>query len=989
MTSAEFLSHIWPSSGHYVIATPFTIPGTKNTTYAQKVFDSIEEAADYVAKIAKTKDVFYGVHSLKQPKVWNPEKTNPRTGELGKYEVRVQSNMLAAKAFFFDLDVKPDDRHYGSREEAVLSLRAFCKSTGLPKPMVTSSGGGLHVYWVLTDEISTSDWLVEAAKLKAIASHFELKFDPARTTDTASVLRVAGTFNHKTDTPRPVQVLSRPTPLEPAEFSALLDKIVDDNEVSLTTTTRLRPPVDLGKEFDLGNNLVNEFTGPPVTMRAMITACAQVRRLAILKGNVAEPEWYHSLNLVRFTENGRAAAHKISSGHPGYDYEKTEDKLHQLESQSLGPTTCAKLAEVSEGGDLCAGCAFKDKVKSPIVAARYRDKAAAPSVEVEVGDEKIERKIPDAPAPYLRLRQGGIVRISRDEEGAETHEPVLEVDLYPVSRIINVTEEREQQVWCAVLPRVGATEFTLDGSALYDMRTLTGVLANAGVYPHPASIKRLQDYMVAYIKELQKLADAEAQCDHLGWTADFQQFILPDGILQANGARKPVTLSKNARGTGDTVGRAGGAAQQERLLKFYGHDGYVVNQFFVAASLAAPLFYATGQHGVVVNASGDAGASKSTTLYTAAALWGNPEQFTLNGTNQGATALARQQRMTTLANLPLCVDEITHMNPTHAADMVMGITQPTQRIWLSKERQERKGTSNGYKSTIMLSTANSSLHGLLSTDNTAGTAGSMRVFEIAFPQTTIHKKYEADEYLRELKQNYGHVGPAFIEHVIKNRAVVEARVHDKMKYVDERAAIKNGERFWSATAAAALVATEVANELGLLAFNTAVIEKWFFETQIPLMRGVVRDEYANPVAVLTDFIERYNSRVAVTENMQQSGKPVPYLSREPRGDMLAHYHRPDGVMHINRAAFKTYCAQIGANVIRVLDELHRPSLDARGQEQRVVANPRIKKVLGKGTILAKVQSWCITVNMRHPDIAGATELEVVTGRTSESSVAHS
>jgi len=988
MTSADFLSHIWPTRGHYVIATPFTIPGTKITTYAQKVFDSIEDAAEYVSQIADTKDVFYGVHSLKQPKVWNPDKTNPRTGELGKYEVRVQTNMLAAKAFFFDLDVKPDDpRHYGSRDEAVTSLRSFCQSTGLPKPLITSSGGGLHVYWVLTDDIDTSDWLVEAAKLKAIASHFDLRFDPARTTDTASVLRVAGTFNHKTSTPRPVKVLSSPAPLEPAAFGALLDQIIDDHEISLVTT-RLRPPVDLGKEFGFENNLVNEFTGPPVTMRAMISACAQVRRLATLKGNVAEPEWYHSLNLVRFAANGRAAAHKISSGHPSYDYDQTEDKLHQLESQSLGPTTCAKLAEVSEGGDLCAGCAFKDKVKSPVVAARYRDKAEAPTVAVAVGDEMIERKIPDAPQPYLRLKTGGVVRVSRDEEGVETQDTVLEVDLYPISRIVNVTEEREQQVWCAVLPRVGATEFTVDGSALYDMRTLTGVLANAGVYPHPANVKRLQDYMVAYIKELQKLADAEAQCDHLGWTADFQQFILPEGIIQSDGSRKPVTLSRNARGTGDTVGRAGNAGQQAQLLKFYGHDGYVVNQFFVAASLAAPLFYATGQHGVVVNASGDAGASKSTTLYTAAALWGNPEQFTLNGTNQGATALARQQRMTTLANLPLCVDEITHMNPTHAADMVMGITQPTQRIWLSKERQERKGTSNGYKSTIMLSTANSSLHGLLSTDNPAGTAGSMRVFEIAFPQTTIHKKYEADEYLRALKQNYGHVGPAFIEHVIKNRAAIEARIHDKMKYVDERADIRTGERFWSATAAATLVATELANELGLLDFNIATMEAWFFDRQIPLMRGVVRDEYANPVAVLTDFIERYNSRIAVTEDMQQSGKQVPYLSREPRGDMLAHYHKPDGVMHINRSAFKNYCAQIGANVIRVLDELNRPSLDSRGQEHRVVANPRIKKVLGKGTILAKVQSWCITVNMRHPEIAGATELEVVTGRTSESAAAH-
>lgn len=988
MTPSEFLSCVWPRQGHYVIATPFTIPGTTQTTYAQKVFDSIEAAVEYVETTSKNQDVFYGVHSLKQPKVWNAEKTNPRTGEPGKYEVRVQRNMLAARAFFFDLDVKPgDDKHYSDQREAVLALKGFCQSAGLPKPMITSSGGGLHVYWTLSEDIPIADWSKDAAKLKAIASHFGLKFDPARTTDTASVLRVAGTFNHKKSTPRPVKVLMATEPQNPAAFSERLDQIMDDNGVS--AVTRARPPIDFAKEFGLENNLVNEFTGPPTTMLAMISACAQVRRLATLKGDVSEPEWYHSLNLVRFTKNGRAAAHKISSGHPEYDYDRTEDKLHQLEGQNLGPTTCAKLAEVSEGGDLCAGCVFKDKVKSPIVAARYRDTAAAPTVEVEVGEEKVERKIPDAPSPYLRLKQGGIVKVSRDEEGGETHDPVLEVDLYPVSRIVNVTEAREEQVWCAVLPRVGATEFSLDGSALYDMRTLTAVLANAGVYPHPASIKRLQDYMVAYIKELQKLADAEAQCDHLGWTADFKQFILTDGMIQSDGSKKPVTLSKSARGTGDTVGRSGESEKHAQLLHFYNHDGYVINQFFIAASLAAPLFYATGQHGVVVNASGDAGSSKSTTLYAAASLWGNPEQFTLNGTNQGATALARQQRMTTLANLPLCVDEITHMHPNHAADMVMGITQPMQRIWLTKERQERKGSSNGYKSTIMLSTANSSLHGLLSNDNTAGTAGSMRVFEITFPQTTIHKKYQADEFLRELRHHYGHIGPAFVEHVIQNRAVVEARIHEKMRYVDESVNIQTGERFWSAVAAATLVAAELSKELGLLPFEASAIERWLFNEQIPIMRGVVRDEYANPVTILTDFIERYNSRIAVTENMQQSGKAVPYLSREPRGDMLAHYHKPDGVMNVNRAAFKDYCVNIGANSVKILNDLSKPTLDSSGRELRVVVNPRIKKVLGRGTILAKVQSWCFAVNMRHPEIAGATELEVISGTTSTDSAAHS
>lgn len=982
MQAIDFLRTIWPSQGFYVIATPVKSKSTGKSTYAHKVFESVDEAVAYVDTISATKDVYYAVHTMRERQFWNADFVNKETGEKGKWQVRVQANMLASRAFFFDLDVKPDqpEKNYTSQKDALISLKDFCDKTGLPRPMVVSSGGGLHVYWLLNEDMPSDEWRVEANKLKTIAVSLGLRVDPARTTDTASVLRVAGTYNLKNpESPRLVRVLTETKTHSPDEFAALLDSIIEEHDIKINVMPTRQSAAAAAAFAALGieSNLTYN-DAPPVTMGALIKACGQVRRLAVLRGNVSEPEWYQSLNLVRFTEDGIKNAHKISSGHPSYDYDETEAKLHQLESGGYGPTTCQKLADEC-GSELCNKCPHFGKVKSPLVAARGYDTKEAPVHVTSAGEEEVQHKIPDAPFPFRRLKGKGIVRVKIDEENGEELEPIYENDLYPVARVVNVGEKLEQQIWCAVLPRVGATEFLLDSPALYDVRQLASTLSNAGVYPQPGLLKRLQDYMVAYIKELQKQADAEAQSDHLGWTSKMDQFILPDGVLQLDGTAKPVTMTKSAASAVEHVTRAGTLEKQLKLLNFYAHPAYLVNQFFVLAGLAAPLFHAAGQHGVVINASGNAGASKSTSLYTAASLWGHPELYPLNGTNEGATALARQQRMTTLANLPLCVDEITHMPAQNAATMVMSVTQPGNRITLLRDRTERKASTDSYKSTIMLTTANSSLHGLLSTDNAAGTAGSMRVFEIEFKATKVHQKYEADEYLRELKQNFGHVGPAFMQYVMKNKDNIEARIHAKMRYVDEKAQIQSSERFWAAAAACILVSGEIAKDIGLLNYDVDLIDRWLFEVQFPAMRGVVNDEYSNPQAILADFIERYNSRILVTDTDTLAGKKVQYVVREPRGDMIGHMLKSEGVLVLNKTAFKDHCTRIGASSVKILNDLSKGGPDAIGRDTRVVMNQRVKKTLGTGTDFAKVQSWCFIVNLKHPEVAEAVNLDVVDG----------
>lgn len=980
MTPGDFLRAVWPAEGVYCIATPFIIPNSSppKRVYAHKTFNDISDAVSFVLNERHAKDLFFAIHTLKEHTVWNPEKINLKTGELGSNEVRVQRNMKAARAFFFDLDVGSEPHKYASQAEAVADLRKFCEQTKLPKPLVVSSGGGLHVYWVIVDALDSAEWRIHASKLKQLARHYGLKADPMRTTDTASVLRVAGTANFKDRTnPRQVSALTPAVPIGTGMFIQMIDTAMIEGGVEAKVLPQLGGAID--DPLGFGSNTAREYEGPPVSLKALLLSCKQMARLALMahhKKPISEPEWYYGIiGTVRYVED----SHRRIMQFADPDWHATiRDKIKQSEQHQKGPTSCAKLAEISTAGDEpCIGCPFAGKVHGPISAARYKDPAPPPQIHqllAGTNAQPVTTTIPDPPGPFVRMKGGGIAVHAKTADGDEDYTVIYEHDLFPVRRLTNPVQQLEQQVWHVELPRGEAKDFTLDADMLYDPRKFTSAIANQGIYPHKSHIPAVQEYMVAYIAKLQTLVDADAQSNHLGWSEDFDKFILPDKILQVSGGVKPAQLSIGAARSSSMVTRKGDAQIQADLLKFYNHPAYKPHQFFILAGLAAPIFYATGQHGVIVNASGESGASKSTSLYTAASFWGHPKLYPINGTNNGATIRGRNERVTVLANLPVGVDEITHMPVKDAIDLAMSITQPGHRIRLENSGVERAHIDS-YKSTIMLTTANNSLHGLLSQDNAAATAASMRVFEMRFPVLHVHNKRDADAYLFNLNENYGHLGELFMSYVVANRDAVVLRVREVMAAIDADLGIQASERFWSATIAAVLVAGEIAVRLGIVDYDMAGIRQWAYEVQVPLMRGVVKDEYSDPLDILNDYLELINPNIVVIAQAPvTTGEGKSYMERKPVGALLAHYDRPEQMLYVLKKNFKDHCARIGASSLKVLEDLHA----VRG-DGRIVSSTNLKRTLGAGTEFAKGQSGCFAVNMAHKEVSGVQVLKVVEG----------
>ena len=125
---------------------------------------------------------------------------------------RKAANVAGARGLWMDFDCgaekESDGKGYLTKEMAREALNIFCTKLKLPKPThIVDSGNGLHVYWLFDNIVSREKWEKVAKKLKALTIADNLKVDGSRTADIASVLRIPGTMNNKSATPKPVRLI--------------------------------------------------------------------------------------------------------------------------------------------------------------------------------------------------------------------------------------------------------------------------------------------------------------------------------------------------------------------------------------------------------------------------------------------------------------------------------------------------------------------------------------------------------------------------------------------------------------------------------------------------------------------------------------------------------------------------------------------------------------------------------------------------------------
>ena len=185
----DFFSKVLPDQGVRFVIEHTPRGFIHHSAYS---FDDMETQAR--ASDGRGNDTYFACASYKQEKY---------TDANGKVRQRTADNVASSKTFYLDIDCGAEKaetgKGYATINDGAKAISKFVNDLGLPRPLVIGSGGGMHIYWPLSEPITKENWKATADQLKSLAQsdQFRLLADPARTADIASILRPIGTHNYK------------------------------------------------------------------------------------------------------------------------------------------------------------------------------------------------------------------------------------------------------------------------------------------------------------------------------------------------------------------------------------------------------------------------------------------------------------------------------------------------------------------------------------------------------------------------------------------------------------------------------------------------------------------------------------------------------------------------------------------------------------------------------------------------------------------------
>lgn len=999
MDTLNFLKLVWPTQGHYLILIPIQYLDKETNQPRQSfkhfAFNSIDAATEHALALANDREtphnVFFALASVKE----DLTKMRKADREAAGKKVRGMhrsgfDNTCAVKAYWLDLDVDMDKAAkglaYATREDAITGpqgIRGFCAAMGLPKPYITSSGGGFHVYWPLSHEIDPDKWQHYANILKQLTESWGMRADASRTADRASILRPLATHNWKTGSARTVQMMMEGVVSNTDQFLNRLAYLAETANLPPVAARQAAPAIagtppalaiaGSPAASALNASALNEAALAGVgyeqaDAREVVGHCKQLAWQAANQAAVPEPLWYAMIGCLRHAKFGPKAIHFMSRQSPTYSPANTDAKIQQHAAGNFGPTLCATFEQHNPTG--CDGCPFKGKIKTPLQTVRKLEQAAPPTVQITAPSGVVQQmQLINPPKPYKRVTNPltGAARIAITigdaKTGSEEDVVIYEYDLYPSRLIFDERENRYNVVVRRWLPQDGWADFEIPTGKLYDKKQLAMTLGDIGVMPDLGHVEELVQYMIGYIRDLQKAAASSTIYAQLGWRSDMARFVLPDRVVTAAGVEL-INPSRNITNTLSWSEPRGDLDEWKKIAALYERPGMEAHQFGFGVGFASPLFVHTNFKGMVVSLVGERGAGKSSAAMLANSIWGHPEMGWAD--LQMDTLRAFYQKLGVLKNLPATYDEHTNLEGEVVSDLCYTVSkgQGRQRLRTNGEAQENYGNFQ----LMMLMTGNKSLIERLAAFKTDSSAEAARIFEFWVPPNTLTKA-EADTYFGPdplIKAHYGLAGQVYAQQMIQSQAWIKDRIKHWVRTVDQQAAVSSGERFWSAGVACVLTGFELANACGLTNCDIDRLLAFAVKT-IREMRTTVVESVRSPVAAISDYFNT-NLRSALVLGTEGTLQSPPMMLHEPSDRLRLRYERYNGKLYIDRADFRRFCNQGNVDAGAIAKEL---------SQLGVLLSKDTRITLGKGTAYSGMQTICWVVNMNHPAVKGAGELMAV------------
>lgn len=822
-------------------------------------------------------------------------------------ESRKNDNVKQLRSFFLDLDCGLS-KDYPSQPEALTALREFCKDLSLPKPTIVNSGNGIHVYWFLTEAVSRADWLPVAERLKQLCNQRGLKADAAVTADSARILRIPGTHNHKGDEPKKVSIVGAPgAPVTLGDFKKLLGE-------SFVETAKKYVPAQKDAIMEaLSGSFTSNFKSILVKTQNG-QGCAQIEHCIVNRATLDEKMWRATLSVAAFCEDKAKAIHVVSKGHPNYSAESTEEKANLVK----GPYKCTTFDELRPG--VCPNCPHWGKIGSPI---RIGHKVLEAGEEDNVVVEKFadiptmtpqQFTIPQYPAPYFRGSGGGVFkRVTVGDEVKEV--PVYHNDLYVVRRIRD-PEIGESAVLRLHLPRDGVREFTMPLTAVGSKEEFRKYLASNGV----AVIKmdELMAYISKWINDLQMKVAADAARLQFGWTNDdpnekdgMSSFVVgnmevfKDRIEVNSPSSKTIDLFSafQPKGTFD---------EWKQTMEFWNRPGVEMHQYMFGVAFGAPLVpFFENINGVIFHAfSKGSGLGKTTAMLAGASVWGDPDVIMLK---ERDTYNSKMNRAEVYKNLPVYVDEMTNTAPKDLSDYAYQVPSGQQRNRLGAKGNTERHRGKPWK-TLFASTGNTSMLERIALYKALPKAEAQRILEREAMSVEFNSKAETDEFSRGIMRCYGHAAVPFLQFVMNHKDEVWKLILSTQAKIDKAAGLTKENRFWSVHAAATITGLLLAKRLGLINWQIAPVVKWAVDAMKDAKEDI-NNMGGDVESLLTDYwAENYNNvlRIKSTDTARGSSGGLDHLvtpDATPRVSLIARYEYDVKKLYLLPKPLKEWCGK--------------------------------------------------------------------------------
>lgn len=852
---------------------------------------------------------------------------------MGTFEgfSRKADDCLYLKSFFIDLDVGPE-KDYDTKDEAQAALSKLIEVAGLPDPVCIDSGGGIHAYWIMDEDIPKDEWLIYAEKFKALCmSHITI--DPVVTADAARVLRCPDTYNYKFTPPLLATILTDEIHVYSfQEFKEFIGIEVEKPIINLMDLLPKGLDEDTKKMLKLDNF---EVKFAKIADRSMEGGgCGQIKYAIEHADKLTEPIWRTTLSVIKFCSDGDVWAHELFKNDKRYSKKDTEEKLRTIP----GTLSCKEIDRINP--DVCPNCPHFGKHKNPLFLGK-EFKPAPPDTdteevqeteEVAVRDKTNTQKIPDLPeylVPFVRGIYGGLYYqpspvFNKTTKKFEDQEAILVLsnDLYPFKRLVS-PHDGECLMMRLHLPHDASREFLVPMKHVYALDKFREIMSSNGVFPPAKGDVILQQYVIKWGQYLQNTDRAEEMRMQMGWT-DSNSFVIgtkeysKEGIFEA-------PSSPFVRGLSKFLTVKGTYERWKESVDMLNQPGYEMHAYGLLCGFGAPLVKFTNVSGFTISFTGESGSGKTGAMYAGLSVMGNPkEQAVFEATDNALT-----NRMVMLKNLMYGIDESSNHKPDKIADLIHKISQGSAKIRLQGSVDAERTHLMGAQ-TILFTTTNNPLVEKLGTFKEFADGENARLIEYLIGALPVAEK-DAEFIFDALRYNYGHAGPRFIEEVIRLGDTEIRAIMDRWKTkFDLDFGRKEEYRYYKASITAPFAAGEIAVKAGIIDLDLEKVYIKVMDKMLGIVNNVVQINKQDYESVATDFINKYHRGflVMLADNKIRS---EPYIGLVGRADIET------GKIYISKTELKKYLAErrisiaqfeLGLKKKGILESEKRMRLDA-------------------------------------------------------------